>query len=153
YRRCAGPARRAPRRRRRLRRHDRGVSRRARLPEGRPRPLPRARNHRFPAGRRSGRLAPRRTRAARDRKGGDRMNGHRLPRLGPVLALAALAATVAAYGANGDVVRRTAATATPATAAPGATGDQKWKKVVPGGECECADGSEFAFWERRADPT
>jgi hypothetical protein len=28
-----------------------------------------------------------------------------------------------------------------------------WQKVVPGGDCECADGSEFAFWERRADPT
>jgi hypothetical protein len=27
------------------------------------------------------------------------------------------------------------------------------KKVVPGGDCECADGSEFAFWERRGDPT
>jgi hypothetical protein len=25
--------------------------------------------------------------------------------------------------------------------------------VVPGGDCECADGSEFSFWERRADPT
>jgi Pectinacetylesterase len=28
-----------------------------------------------------------------------------------------------------------------------------WRKVVPGGDCHCADGSEFAFWERRADPT
>ena len=28
-----------------------------------------------------------------------------------------------------------------------------WEQVVPGGDCECADGSEFAFWERRADPT
>ena len=28
-----------------------------------------------------------------------------------------------------------------------------WEKVVPGGDCHCADGSEFAFWERRADPT
>ena len=28
-----------------------------------------------------------------------------------------------------------------------------WEKVVPGGDCQCADGSEFAFWERRADPT
>jgi Pectinacetylesterase len=27
-----------------------------------------------------------------------------------------------------------------------------WEKVVPGGDCHCADGSEFAFWERRADP-
>jgi Pectinacetylesterase len=28
-----------------------------------------------------------------------------------------------------------------------------WEQVVPAGDCECADGSEFAFWERRADPT
>ena len=28
-----------------------------------------------------------------------------------------------------------------------------WERVVPGGDCACADGSEFAFWERRADPT
>jgi Pectinacetylesterase len=30
----------------------------------------------------------------------------------------------------------------------GATGG--WENVVPGGDCMCADGSEFAFWERRA---
>jgi Pectinacetylesterase len=28
-----------------------------------------------------------------------------------------------------------------------------WEQIVPGGDCECADGSEFAFFERRADPT
>jgi len=28
-----------------------------------------------------------------------------------------------------------------------------WEKVVPGGDCHCADGSEFAFWVRPADPT
>jgi hypothetical protein len=27
-----------------------------------------------------------------------------------------------------------------------------WEEVVPGGDCECADGSQFVFWERRADP-
>lgn len=32
-------------------------------------------------------------------------------------------------------------------------GDSAWQKVVPGGDCECADGSEFAFWERESDPT
>ena len=32
-------------------------------------------------------------------------------------------------------------------------GAAAWEKVVPGGDCQCADGSEFAFWERRADPT
>jgi Pectinacetylesterase len=31
--------------------------------------------------------------------------------------------------------------------------NSEWDKVVPGGDCMCADGSEFAFWERRADPT
>jgi Pectinacetylesterase len=39
----------------------------------------------------------------------------------------------------------------------GAAGDSAgtagWEKIVPGGDCACADGSEFAFWERRADPT
>ena len=37
---------------------------------------------------------------------------------------------------------------------PEADGDTAgWEKLVPGGDCQCADGSEFAFWERRADPT
>jgi hypothetical protein len=33
-----------------------------------------------------------------------------------------------------------------------AAGSAGWEKIVPGGDCECADGSEFAFWERRGDP-
>ena len=35
-----------------------------------------------------------------------------------------------------------------------ALGDEtsEWEKIVPGGDCKCADGSEFAFWERDADP-
>jgi hypothetical protein len=28
-----------------------------------------------------------------------------------------------------------------------------WERIVPGGECRCADGSEYGFWVRRADPT
>jgi hypothetical protein len=56
-----------------------------------------------------------------------------------------LAITVAACGGNdghaGAVDTTTAAA------------DPTWKKVVPGGACECADGSEFAFSERRNDPT
>jgi Pectinacetylesterase len=35
----------------------------------------------------------------------------------------------------------------------GTGGASDWVKVVPGGDCRCADGSDFAFWERRADPT
>jgi hypothetical protein len=40
------------------------------------------------------------------------------------------------------------------TASSSATADAtEWERIVPGGDCVCADGSEFAFWERRADPT
>jgi hypothetical protein len=70
------------------------------------------------------------------------VNGHRSRILALLLVLAALAAMVAGCGGDDDA----GAAATTAV-------DQKWKKVVPGGDCECADGSEFAFFERRADPT
>jgi Pectinacetylesterase len=35
----------------------------------------------------------------------------------------------------------------------GADATADWQRIAPGGDCQCADGSEFAFWERRADPT
>ena len=28
-----------------------------------------------------------------------------------------------------------------------------WEQVVPGGDCQCSDGSEFSFWMREADPS
>jgi Pectinacetylesterase len=43
----------------------------------------------------------------------------------------------------------------PGDAAPSGTAsraDQEWTRVVPGGDCECSDGSKFAFWVRRANP-
>ena len=67
-----------------------------------------------------------------------------------LLVLAALAVTLAACGGHDDDPGAVATTEPATTTAPA---DQKWTKVVPGGDCECADGSEFAFWERRADPT
>jgi hypothetical protein len=27
-----------------------------------------------------------------------------------------------------------------------------WEPIVPGGDCQCSDGSEFNFWVREADP-
>jgi hypothetical protein len=54
-----------------------------------------------------------------------------------VALLAASAATVAGCGEA------------PTTAAPGGQG---WQRVMPGGDCRCSDGSEFAFWVREADP-
>ncbi len=40
---------------------------------------------------------------------------------------------------------------TPSGSSP--VGASEWEKIVPGGDCRCADGSEFAFWERQADQT
>ena len=28
----------------------------------------------------------------------------------------------------------------------------EWEEHVPGGDCQCADGSEFSFWSREGDP-
>ncbi|GII27207.1 pectin acetylesterase-family hydrolase [Planotetraspora mira] len=33
------------------------------------------------------------------------------------------------------------------------TGTPAWRQIVPGGACQCANGSRFSFWERQADPT
>jgi hypothetical protein len=66
-----------------------------------------------------------------------------------LLLLAALAATVAACGDN-DANTGAAATTTRTTTA--AAGDQGWRRVVPGGDCQCADGSKFSFWIRKANP-
>jgi len=30
--------------------------------------------------------------------------------------------------------------------------DAGWERIVPGGDCQCSDGSEFSFWVREADP-
>jgi hypothetical protein len=68
------------------------------------------------------------------------VTGRRSHILAVLFVLAGLAAT--GVGCGGD---NAAAVATTATA--------PWQKVAPAGDCECADGSQFAFWERRADPT
>ena len=28
----------------------------------------------------------------------------------------------------------------------------RWERIVPGGDCQCSDGSEFSFWAREANP-
>ncbi|BCY08501.1 pectin acetylesterase-family hydrolase [Actinoplanes sp. L3-i22] len=45
-------------------------------------------------------------------------------------------------------------TNTASTALTGTHTAMEWTRVAaPQGDCHCADGSPFAFWERRADPT
>jgi putative ABC transport system permease protein len=95
------PPRRAPRRRRRLRRPHGDVLRRPRLSQRRAGPLPPRRSRRRPADGGRGRLAPRRPRAARDRQARDRMMGG-----GDGWIRAALKAAGPQSGLSGVSVRR-----------------------------------------------
>jgi Pectinacetylesterase len=77
------------------------------------------------------------------------LSGRRLA--AAAVAVAVLASGSAALALNGDGGGGeddddTASSSASADAA-------EWEKVVPGGECACADGSEFAFWVREAAPT
>jgi hypothetical protein len=67
-----------------------------------------------------------------------------------VRMFATLAAIATASVPLGAVSAGQAETSEPVDAG---TDDSTWEQVVPGGDCECADGSEFAFWARNADPT
>jgi Pectinacetylesterase len=64
-----------------------------------------------------------------------------------LLLVAALAVSLAACG--GDEDRGAGETTAPAPAAEPPT-DATWERVVPGGDCQCSDGSEFSFWVREA---
>jgi hypothetical protein len=73
-----------------------------------------------------------------------------------VWATAAIAIVASACGTNRTGSESPRSSLDPSqVASTGSTiaGASTWRKVVPGGDCECADGSEFAFFERRADPT
>jgi Pectinacetylesterase len=62
-----------------------------------------------------------------------------------LVVLAAVAVTGAGCGSDG------AGSATARTTA-AAAGHQGWQRIVPGGDCQCSDGSEFRFWVREANP-
>lgn len=65
----------------------------------------------------------------------------------PLLLLAALAIVLAGCGASRDSAPSDSASRD------SASGSLVWEQIVPGGDCQCADGSKFSFWQRRADPT
>jgi hypothetical protein len=53
-------------------------------------------------------------------------------------------------------LRTTSDGSTPGSGTPSGSspaGESEWDRIVPGGDCMCADASEFAFWERQADPS
>jgi hypothetical protein len=70
-----------------------------------------------------------------------------------LLGLAVLAATVVGCSGDDEKAAATAAQTTTGTlSTTTSSGDQGWERVVPGGDCQCWDGSEFSFWVREASP-
>lgn len=78
------------------------------------------------------------------------------PLLLAVMALVLLAAACGGDDSSGEAAADTTA-ATDDTTAEGTdyaavAADAEWEEHVPGGDCQCADGSEFSFWSREGDP-
>jgi Pectinacetylesterase len=68
---------------------------------------------------------------------------------------AAAALVGGACGAASSTSEPAPSASTAATASSGSSTaeNSEWEKIVPDGDCQCADGSSFAFWVREADPT
>lgn len=71
----------------------------------------------------------------------------------PRLLAAALTVVLLAAACGGDDSSGDAAAGTTASedSTPVST-DAEWEQHVPGGDCQCADGSEFSFWSRTTNP-
>lgn len=73
-----------------------------------------------------------------------------------LVALILLAASCGGDDSSGDEAAADTAADTTTTApaddpeVPVEAGE--WEQHVPGGDCQCGDGSEFSFWSRAADP-
>jgi hypothetical protein len=59
-------------------------------------------------------------------------------------------ATTAAASTTSSTTTTTTTTTTSTTTTAAPVG---WERVVPGGDCECAFGGEFAYWVHHGDPT
>ena len=78
------------------------------------------------------------------------------PLLLAVMALVLLAAACGGDDSSGEAAADTTAP-TDDTTADGSdyaavAAAAEWEEHVPGGDCQCADGSEFSFWSREGDP-
>lgn len=65
-------------------------------------------------------------------------------------------ATLAGWPGVADASTSTATVAqvaVPAAAVSAADDAAGWERIVPGGDCQCSDGSEYSFWSRAADPS
>jgi hypothetical protein len=69
-----------------------------------------------------------------------------------LVALLLLLATLAAACGDSTTTKASTTTTTQTPSTRAASDDQGWKRVVPGGDCQCSDGSKFSFWMRKANP-
>ncbi len=67
------------------------------------------------------------------------------------LAALALAWLVGACGNDGGSDVGGSASLDPNSTASGTAATTAWERIVPGGDCQCSDGSEFSFWVREAN--
>jgi len=74
------------------------------------------------------------------------MRGRRCRRI-----LLAVPLVVAAAACGGDDGSSSSGSGAPTGTTTAAT-EVEWEQHVPGGDCQCADGSEFSFWSRQGDP-
>jgi hypothetical protein len=80
----------------------------------------------------------------------------RISRLATSLAAAAvmMAFTATSGGATAPPTSEPAAPVSAAATEASPAGElSEWEQIVPGGDCQCADGDEFSFWDRQADAT
>jgi Pectinacetylesterase len=69
-----------------------------------------------------------------------------------VLRLLLASALVVAFAGCGGSDDDASAIATTASRTTAPQGIHVWKRVDPGADCQCSDGSEFSFWVREASP-
>lgn len=70
------------------------------------------------------------------------------------MTMAGSTSSAGAAGSAGVLTTAAAAVELPTAAVPAAApaDDAGWERIVPGGDCQCSDGSEYSFWSRAADP-
>jgi hypothetical protein len=69
-----------------------------------------------------------------------------------VLVVVLLAAACGGDDSSGEAAADTTTATDDTTTETTVATDVEWEQHVPGGDCQCADGSEFSFWSRDTNP-
>jgi hypothetical protein len=71
----------------------------------------------------------------------------------PAASTTAAATTTTTVPTTSTTTTTSAATTSTTTSTTTTVVPAGWERVVPGGDCQCAFGGEFAYWVHRGDPT